>query len=278
VCSNCDYQFVSQRSPTRRWWNKPLYVGVSGILLLSLLWLAGNAFSKRNNDAPPVSTPVAERTVRLEHALAATVQVLVPDDATSGGVSLGSGTVVAADGYILTNFHVLGDLERRTLYNSRGVVLIALSSAGASLPPEVTYRAELVEADYTLDLAVLRIISLSDGDSLPADLNLTALPVGDSTTVQISDELTILGFPGLGGETVTLTRGSVSGFLPDWIKTDAEINPGNSGGAAINAAGELVGVPTAGVSEAGLDEHLPGKLGLVRPINLAAGLIERATK
>ncbi len=61
-----------------------------------------------------------------------------------------------------------------------------------------------------------------------------------------------IGNPGLGGDTPTLTRGTVSGFLLDdennlpqgWIKTDAEINPGNSGGMAINANGELIGVPT----------------------------------
>jgi serine protease Do len=97
--------------------------------------------------------------------------------------------------------------------------------------------------------------------------------------VAIGDELVAIGFPGLGGETVTLTRGTVSGFLTDeagrsrgWIKTDAEINPGNSGGMAINDRGELIGVPTIVVS----GEKVTGKIGVIRPINLARTIIDQA--
>jgi putative serine protease PepD len=91
--------------------------------------------------------------------------------------------------------------------------------------------------------------------------------------MRIGDPIAILGFPGLGGDTPTFTRGTVSGFLPDnsihqdfgWIKTDAEVNRGNSGGMAINANGELIGVPTM----AAVDTEVTGKISEIRPINLA---------
>src|SRR5690606_30985477 len=76
-------------------------------------------------------------------------------------------------------------------------------------------------------------------------------------SVEIGDDLYILGYPAIGGDTITFTRGLVAGFTGDsqlgtraWIKTDAAISGGNSGGLAANAAGQLIGVPTiAGVGE-----------------------------
>jgi S1-C subfamily serine protease len=96
--------------------------------------------------------------------------------------------------------------------------------------------------------------------------------------VRIGDTMTIVGYPGLGGQGVTVTRGihsgiqTVAGEPGTYFKTDTELNPGNSGGTAINAAGDLVGVPTAGR----VSRETAGKLGLIRPINLARPLIERA--
>lgn len=132
----------------------------------------------------------------------------------------------------------------------------------------------MLQADYDLDLALLQIRTTDDGRALPADLGLTPIPIGDSDTVQLGDEVTIIGYPSLGGSTVTLTRGIVSGYLPDegWIKTDAEINPGNSGGTAINRDGQLIGVPSAESRAI----SAPGKIGLVRPINLAQVLLRLA--
>jgi hypothetical protein len=76
--------------------------------------------------------------------------------------------------------------------------------------------------------------------------------VGDSDTLELGDTVNIFGYPGIGGETVTFTSGSVAGFSKEpgvrdrraWIKTDATIAGGNSGGAAVNHDGELVGIPT----------------------------------
>jgi S1-C subfamily serine protease len=219
--------------------------------------------------------PALSRSELLQRALQASVQVIVPENGSSTSFSIGSGTVLHEDGYILTNFHVLGDPVTGALYNGRNGIYIAVSTAGTTQAPEITYRAEILEYDLELDLALVRITGLAYGGAAPSPLGLTALKLGDSDSVQIGDPVTIIGYPGLGGATVTLTQGIVSGFLPDegWIKTDAEINPGNSGGTAINEAGELIGIPTM-ASSAGLSDRVPGKLGLIRPVNFARPLID----
>ena len=220
-----------------------------------------------------VPTPAVSGLDGLQRAILATVVVIVPVEG-SDEESWGSGSIISAEGYILTNLHVIGDETTGELYNRDGLIIIGVNSA-QDQPPEVAYQAELVKANTDLDLALLRISALVNGDPLPGPLSLVAVPVGNSDTVQIGDTLSVLGFPELGGETVTLTRGTVSGFHDDaglaraWIKTDTEINRGNSGGLALNDAGELIGIPTF----VGTDVQITGKLGYIRPINLAQSLI-----
>ena len=221
----------------------------------------------------PTITPAASGLSEMQRAILATVLVIVPIEG-SDETSWGSGSIISAEGYILTNLHVIGDETTGELYNRDGLIIIGVNSA-QDQPPEVAYQAELVKANTDLDLALLRISALVNGDPLPGPLSLVAVPVGNSDTVQIGDTLSVLGFPELGGETVTLTRGTVSGFHDDaglaraWIKTDTEINRGNSGGLALNDAGELIGIPTF----VGTDVQITGKLGYIRPINLAQSLI-----
>lgn len=223
-----------------------------------------------------VPTPAVSGLDGLQRAILATVVLIVP---VEGGdeESWGSGSIISAEGYILTNLHVIGDETTGELYNRRGLIAVGINSS-QDQPPQIAYQAELVKADTDLDLALLRVSALANGDPLPGPLNLTAVPVGDSDIVQIGDTLSVLGFPGLGGETVTLTRGTVSGFHGQaglaraWIKTDTEINRGNSGGMAINDGGELIGIPTF----VGTDVYVTGKLGYIRPINLAQPLIRLA--
>lgn len=218
------------------------------------------------------STPPSSKA--LDEALLATVQIIVPVDGERLS-STGSGSVLTEKGHILTNFHVVGDRDTGQLYNHSGLIFVAVSPPDLKDPPQIEYIAELVQGDLGMDLVLIKIIATRDGEGLPANLKLTTIPIGDSDNVKIGDELSIIGIPGLGGETVTFTKGSVSGFLTNegWIKTDAEINPGNSGGSAINHEGQLVGIPSAAAAEI---VQLPGKIGLVRPVNLARPLIELA--
>lgn len=229
--------------------------------------------------SPTFTVPPSPAAAELrQRALRAVVVVFTPIEGTEDQYSTGSGSLLTPEGHILTNFHVIGDVDSGEYYNRRGLVYIGLNWEDPEGAPNTFYMVKIVQADRNLDLAILRVIATEEGDDLPPDLVFPTLPIGDADTVRIGDELTVIGFPGLGGATVTLTRGTVSGFLEGesgqprgWIKTDAEINPGNSGGMAINERGELIGVPTIVVS----GTEVTGKIGVIRPINLAYPLIDR---
>ncbi|MEA4910176.1 MAG: trypsin-like peptidase domain-containing protein, partial [Anaerolineaceae bacterium] len=159
----------------------------------------------------------------------------------------GSGSLISPDGLILTNAHVvLSD----PYYHVEDLV-VALTVA-QDAPPEARYYAQVLQADAALDLAVIKITTDLDGNPVDlAALNLPTVPLGDSDQLSLGDSLVIIGYPGIGGETITLTRGEVSGFTSDrgygnrsFIKTSAAIAGGNSGGLAANENGQLVGVPT----------------------------------
>ena len=213
----------------------------------------------------PTSPPAEQELV--ERARLATVLVITRD-AFGDEVNGGSGGGVDPRGYILTNFHVVEGGDTLVIY---------VNTTDQNEPPQAAYLAEIVDWDTDLDLALLQVVSREDGSPLPASLDLPSVPLGDSDTLRIGDAITILGFPDVGGATVTLSRGTVAGFHPDggidrgWIKTDAEISPGNSGGVAINEAGELIGVPTFVSAEA----RTLGRIGGLRPINLAWPLLGR---
>jgi hypothetical protein len=130
-------------------------------------------------------------------------------------------------------------------------LLVAMTVA-PDAPPEVRYEMELMQVDEAMDIAVGRITKDADGNPIDTtSLNLPTVPLGSADSLQLGDALTIIGYPGIGGATITLTRGEVSGFTAEepygnraFIKTSATIAGGNSGGLAANADGELIGVPT----------------------------------
>lgn len=215
-----------------------------------------------------------------ERALRATVLILTPDD-NGELVSSGSGAVLEAEqGYILTNYHVVGDTAQNKLHNQQGVAIIGILPPDLRGAPVLKYRATLVAGDPKLDLAVLRITALLDDPTagLPKNLGLTAVLRTDSDELLPGDQLYVLGYPGLGGNTLTLSQGLVSGFLDEdndgvqeWIKTDAEVNEGNSGGLATNAQWEFIGVPSSAVT----DGAVAGKISRIRTGNVALQFFER---
>ena len=277
-CPNCGHTFASSAPPIVS--RRAMLVG-GGVLVALLVVITASLIVKRDRSpraalpaASTTSIPQGTHSAALDRALLATVQIIVPIDGERGS-SGGSGSVLTEQGHILTNFHVVGDPHTGRLRNAKGTIYVSVSPVDLKGEPQVRYIAEVVKSDQKLDLALLKIRATSEGASLPANLGLTTIPVGDSESVAIGDEISVIGFPGLGGDTVTYTKGSVSGFLSaeGWIKTDAEINSGNSGGAAINRTGQLVGIPSAAATEI---TRVPGKIGLVRPVNLARPLIEWA--
>jgi serine protease Do len=168
--------------------------------------------------------------------------------------SLGSGVVVSADGYILTNVHVLGELARGT-------------EVRVTLADKRELRAQVIGADPATDIALVKINAR----------NLTAIPWGDSAQLRIAEWVLAIGNPYQLNQTVTLgivsalgrTNLGIAGY-EDFIQTDAAINPGNSGGALINSRGELVGINTAIFTES---RGYQG-IGFAVPSNLARRVMD----
>ncbi len=146
-------------------------------------------------------------------------------------VGTGSGVIISADGYIVTNNHVIAKASKLqvTLNNNR------------------TYDAELVGTDPNTDIALLKI---------EANEKLPYLAFGDSDNTQIGEWVLAVGNP--FNLTSTVTAGIVSAKARNlgkidqsFIQTDAAVNPGNSGGALVNTNGDLVGINTAITSQTG---------------------------
>jgi serine protease Do len=144
--------------------------------------------------------------------------------------SLGSGVIVSASGYIITNFHVVDKADR-----------IRVSLMGE--PATVSYPAKVVGTDRETDLAVIKI-------EVPHPLSYAKL--GNSDGMQVGDWVLAIGSP--FGLKSTVTAGIVSAkgrnIVPgrqfqSFIQTDAAINPGNSGGPLVNMDGEVIGINTA---------------------------------
>lgn len=213
------------------------------------------------------------REARL-NALEAVVQVTAYDVDRGVWTTLtGSGTIISPDGYILTNFHVLGSTDDRSNYPRAGIFQTDIAEPWRE--PQHRFWADYVAGDPRTDLALLRIVSDADGNPLTA-ADLAHIPLADSDRLLPGDLLTVVGYPGISGSTITFTQGIMSGWLGEdtesggqaWIKTDAKITRGNSGGAALNSAGQLVAVPTSGSHLMDEGDVYEEQL-YARPVNLA---------
>ena len=155
------------------------------------------------------------------------IQASVVQITTSSGSA--SGFIITSDGLVITNEHVVS----------------GQSSVGVWLTSGRRYDADMLERDFTSDLALLRI----DGGSFEA------IAVGDPNTVRMGDEVLALGFPIADtiGTNLTVTRGIISSTRIEngvqLLQTDASLNPGNSGGPLVNRDGEVIGVNSSRIEE-----------------------------
>lgn len=170
--------------------------------------------------------------------------------------ALGSGVIVTADGYVLTNNHVVEDAEDITV----------------TLNDKREFKAKVVGTDPRTDVAVLKV----ESSGLPT------LPWSDSSKVELGDIVLAIGNPFGIGQTVTMgiigatgrSVGIIEGGYEDFLQTDAAINPGNSGGALVNIKGELVGINTAIISGSGGNQGI----GFAIPSNLARFVMDQIVK
>jgi serine protease Do len=197
----------------------------------------------------------------------ASVVTITADGVSTGGFSpfgqptsgVGSGIILTADGYILTNRHVVEDARTLTV----------------ELLDGRTFDAAIVELSDVTDLALVKVDATG----------LAAARIGDSDAIEVGQTALAIGSP-LGTYTETVTRGIVSGLgreitvsdqltrsettLTGLIQTDAAINPGNSGGPLLDASGAVIGINTAVSTVA-------EGLGFAIPVGEAGDLIDRAT-
>ncbi len=178
----------------------------------------------------------------LQQAQIACVLIIVPQ-AAQNVFRRGSGSVISKDGLILTNYHVLLD-ENQVLLNPQGLAFVGFSE-DVRYAPSRWYIAALVNGDFVRDLAILRIVATSSGEPVRGtSFPVMALDEADGLT--LGQTLIGLGYPALGGKTLTLTKGTMAGFEMEGEirlgKTDSELLPGSSGGAVLDENGRLVGI------------------------------------
>lgn len=261
------------------------------LVALMLVGCTGATIEVQPTPTLSISRPTSPPpTSDLGRMIAASVKIvaLVEQDGQLVPSHTGSGTIISADGLIVTNAHVAAPdapglaLQYGAIGGIGGPVaeLHVLMTEAEDEPPVARYKASLVTVDGYLDIAVVRVTSTIDGGPVNG-LDLPWLPIGDSDALRIGDSLVVVGFPGIGGNTVSADQGDVSGFLEDerigsrgWIKTSAIVHSGNSGGLAANARGEIVGVPTRAPATKNAEDI--GGFELLRPINLANPVIEAA--
>ena len=174
---------------------------------------------------------------------------------TTQTAGAGSGFILTPDGYIVTNYHVVGDADtvKVTLYNGD------------------TYDAQYIGGDEDYDIAVIKI----DAADLP---NVT---LGNSDSLNVGDHVLAIGNP-LGTLSGTVTDGIVSalerqvtidGNNMTLLQTSAAVNPGNSGGGLFNASGELIGIVNA-KSTSDSSGNAVDNIGFAIPINSVKAIIE----
>ena len=181
---------------------------------------------------------------------------------TQSGKASGTGIIMSADGYIITNHHVIENAQAVSVLTN----------------DDKEYTAAIVGSDETSDLAVLKIEASG----------LQAAEFGDSSVLQVGDSVVAIGNP-LGELTFSLTSGAVSALnrevtlssnvTMDLIQTDCAINSGNSGGALFNLYGEVIGITNAKYSSSGSSgEASIDNIGFAIPINSVRSIVESIIK
>lgn len=162
------------------------------------------------------------------------IDFLEPYKTPSQGTMCGSGFFINADGYLITNAHVV---------NQAKLIWVQLPSLG-----KMIIDVEVVGISPERDLALLKV---TDGGLEIIRKELGAVPflsLGDSDLVRRSDDVLALGYP--LGQSFKSTTGVISGYEQHLIQTSAPINPGSSGGPLLNINGEVIGVNCSGITEA----------------------------
>jgi S1-C subfamily serine protease len=194
-------------------------------------------------------------------------------------INRGSGTIISSSGLILTNYHVWNfslevekDAEKGVAYrirpNTDDMYVYMLDPDNILKEPKKKYIARFVGGDKNKDIAILKCMFDAESGSKVKSLNLPFMNLGNPFGINFNGKLSIAGYPGIGGKTITLTEGKFLGYYSDQnctIKTDAAISYGNSGGAAIYLD-KIIGIPTEVSTQKG-----GANFGYIYPVTYAVG-------
>jgi S1-C subfamily serine protease len=274
---------ISQTISTR---GKSALVGLVALLLITLAGAAQTSESPPRKGRPVQRkradlTPESRARIRQAVSAVGLILVRTSPDASQPARPRGSAVIVRKDGLVATNYHVIFDNRSGRLFSD---LYLSLPPNGPAFSLSFRHRIKPVLINKEYDLALLRIESETAGKEGSAG-PFRAVTIGDSKSVQLLDDLFIIGFPEKGGLDVTVNRGSVEGkdILGHWIKTDGRMIHGNSGGAAVNNRGELIGIPTKVIADSqpvdrdgdGFPEDVRvfGAVGFVRPAHLISAML-----
>ncbi len=218
-------------------------------------------YSEKQTAQQPQNTPVPNQGPKTpSEVYAQNVEAVVAviaryESGGSYGESSGSGFIISADGYVVTNYHVIQGATQ---------ISIMLNSGD-------TLAAEVVGHESTNDVALLKM----EAEDLPY------VTIGSSDALVVGDQVAAIGNP-LGELTATLTVGYISakdrilntdGTVINMLQTDAAINSGNSGGPLFNMNGEVVGITTAKYSGSSNSGASIEGLGFAIPMDDVAGIL-----
>ena len=158
------------------------------------------------------------------------------------GIGSGSGTLISSNGLIISNNHVIYDENEQKPLDTFEICI----TFNVEEEPVCKYTARLVAHDKDMDISILKINSKDVfGEPIPS---LNYLSYKTNAEPKEEDEAQIIGYPGSGGETITITKGQISGFDTfngyTYFKTDTDFDHGSSGGTAYDSAGNYIGIPT----------------------------------
>lgn len=262
-------------SPEKKSSRKGLIVAASIVAVTGLAVIANSSIGNDEGtstdvaDSPKVVTSESPSKNTTEESLTqweSLSRSVVYIEATGPSCNWsGSGSIVLDGSYVLTNQHVTGDGE---------CSLRVGFTDSTDTEPSNFVRAEVLVSDAAIDLAVIRLLNPDATPFVSAEHGPLEI---DYSILKLGDKIYTLGYPGVGGSTVTLTSGDYSGMDQsdsDYYKTTANMNPGVSGGSALSVSGKLIGVPTAGVVDPETKQRVG--LNLIRPISFAREMLERA--
>lgn len=225
--------------------------------------------------APPGTSP-APAASDLARVLQATVYLASPVDTDSNSIYVGAGAILSSSGYILTNYGLLFDQDGQP-HNQAKEVEVGLNNAqDPTASPSMAYWATFVKADQDQQFAIFKISRpFQTGGSLPADLGLVTMSLGDSTSVHTGDNIQVLGYGnGDAPVPVSATPGTILGQAGSgaaaFFTTDVAVGDGQLGGPVINTLGQMIGLAEEVTNPA------PGVHGAVNPLALVMQLVQTA--